>query len=78
MEHIVLYVRDEVRTKQVFIVLLTSVTRVGNHHSALSAVTFFKTLQERDKCKRIGGPLINGIVSYELIFRGYLYIVTGL
>ena len=78
MEHIVLYVRDEVRTKQVFIVLLTSVTRVGNHHSALSAVTFFKTLQERDKRERIGGSVINGIIGNELVFRGYLYIVTGL
>lgn len=78
MEHIVLDVRKDITAKEVFIILLTAVARVGNNHIALPAVTFFKTLQERDKRKRIGRPVINGIVGYELIFRSYLYIVTGL
>ena len=40
--------------EEVLIVLLAAVARVGNDHLALSAVTFFKTLQKRDKRERIG------------------------
>ena len=62
-------IRNEVMTKQVSIVLLTAVAWVSNHHSALSAVTFFQKLSRKGISVSVSvGRWINGIVGYELDF----------